>query len=79
MSTAILPLLLIALIVYGLERNHARHRLPHADLSGDAAPEDRDLRRVRADLMAGSGRPAIRRARNGRQLGFLINGKLSSH
>ncbi|WP_199439326.1 hypothetical protein [Umezawaea beigongshangensis] len=53
-SAALLPLLLVALVVYGLERNHSRRSRPH--LAGHVGVVDRDARRVRDELLVVAGR-----------------------
>jgi hypothetical protein len=51
MTTAAIALVLIALLVYALERNHRRQQGPSAPLAGShVGPPDRDLQRVTAEL-----------------------------
>jgi hypothetical protein len=50
MTTAFFILIVLALVGYGLERNHARRVEPHGRLAGSYDIDDRDLSRVGADL-----------------------------
>ena len=52
MTAIILALAVVALTVYGLERNHRRQPAPGSRLAGSTNTEDRDLTRVTADLRA---------------------------
>ncbi|MGM1063087.1 hypothetical protein [Saccharothrix sp. Mg75] len=49
MTAILTALAVLALVVYGLERNHTTHR---AHLAGSTDVDDRDLVRLRADLRA---------------------------
>lgn len=42
--------LLVAALVYGLQRNHARQGAPHSMLAGSNDAQDRDHERVLHDL-----------------------------
>lgn len=52
MTATVVLLVLIGLVVYGIERNHARHRYPRSWLAGSPTAGDRDSERVSADLDA---------------------------
>ena len=52
MTEMIVLLVLIGLVVYGVERNNARHRYPRSQLSGSTTATDRDAERLSADLAA---------------------------
>jgi hypothetical protein len=49
---ALLLIALVALVAYGLERNHSRQRQPLSGMAGSTDAQDRDTERVRADLQA---------------------------
>jgi hypothetical protein len=69
MSPIILTLIILALAVYGLERNHVRPQHLRRGLAGSVDTEDRDHSRVRAELRAVRDRqahiPAQRRSTSG--------------
>lgn len=52
MTEMVVLLVLIGLVVYGIERNNARHRYPRSWLSGSTTAADRDAERMSADLDA---------------------------
>jgi hypothetical protein len=52
MAATVILLVLIALVGYAIERNHARHGFPRSRLAGSATAADRDAERVSADLVA---------------------------
>ncbi|HTF48479.1 MAG TPA: hypothetical protein VK735_13600 [Pseudonocardia sp.] len=56
MTSSVLMVIVLALLVYGLERNHYRQqrRRPRGarELRGSTDVEDRDLTRIEADLRA---------------------------
>lgn len=56
MTAIIFALTVVALVLYGLERNHSRNDRPGSRMAGSSDVEDRDLPRVRAEL-----RPAAER------------------
>ncbi|MFI9009599.1 hypothetical protein ACIGNX_20455 [Actinosynnema sp. NPDC053489] len=62
MAAIITVLTVLALTVYGLERNHHRRIALGSRLAGSADAEDRDVPRVVADLRAAAARPARDRA-----------------
>ncbi len=67
MTAIIFSLAVVALVVYGLERNHHRRLDLGSRLAGSTDAEDRDLPRVAADLRAAStrstaARTSVRRA-----------------
>jgi len=43
---------IIALVVYGLERNRARQSQPHPHLAGSTDIQDRDTERITSELLA---------------------------
>jgi hypothetical protein len=43
---------LVALVVYGLERNHSRQSRSQSGMAGSTDAQDRDAERVQADLHA---------------------------
>ena len=53
MDAVIFIVLVLALIGYGLERNHARQRQPRSRLAGSTDVVDRDTERVIAELRSG--------------------------
>ena len=55
MAEMIVLLVLVGLVVYGVERNQARHRYPRSWLSGSATAADRDAERMSAELAATRG------------------------
>jgi hypothetical protein len=55
MAATVVFLVLIALIVLGLQRNHARQRYDRASLAGSGTATDRDAERVVTDLAAAGG------------------------
>lgn len=68
MTELVVLLVLVAIVVYGIERNNARNRYPRSQLSGSTAATDRDAERLSADTRwfddvapgtgkIGSGRP----------------------
>ncbi|GGP48305.1 hypothetical protein [Saccharothrix coeruleofusca] len=61
MTAIFLALAVVALVVYGLERNHSRNTRPGTRLAGSCDVEDRDLPRVRAELHPVAERPGARR------------------
>lgn len=52
MTSILFALVVVALVVYGLERNHHRQIRLGTRLAGSVDIEDRDLPRVQADLHA---------------------------
>ncbi|MFD1149965.1 hypothetical protein [Saccharothrix hoggarensis] len=52
MTAIVFTLALIALVAYGLERNHRRQRPLTSSLAGSTTAEDRDLSRLQSDLRA---------------------------
>ncbi len=50
--TTFLVLSFLALVIYGLERNHRRQLPRPAGLAGSGTAEDRDAARVHADVVA---------------------------
>lgn len=52
MIPLLLTLIVFALILYGLQRNHARHAHLYTRLPWGMDAEDRDAARFRADLRA---------------------------
>jgi hypothetical protein len=50
MTSALIVLVVLALVGYGLERNKSRQSGPHARLAGSNDVQDRDLVRMSADL-----------------------------
>ncbi|MCC8248589.1 hypothetical protein [Saccharothrix luteola] len=52
MTEILFALAVVALVVYGLERNHRRQLRLGSRLAGSTDTEDRDLSRVTADLHA---------------------------
>lgn len=52
MTAILFALAVVALVVYGLERNHRRQLHLGSRLAGSMTAEDRDLPRVVADLHA---------------------------
>ena len=52
MTAILFALAVLALVVYGLERNHHRRPRLGSRLAGSTNTEDRDLARVVADLRA---------------------------
>jgi hypothetical protein len=60
MAATVVLLVILALVVYGIERNHAREKYPHPSLDGSGAVTDRDVQRTRADLDALGAEPADR-------------------
>ena len=50
MTTALVLVALLALLVYGLDRNHIRAGQPRRRLSGSVDVEDRDFARVVAEV-----------------------------
>lgn len=52
MDGAVFLVLVIALIGYGLERNHARQTQPRSRLAGSTDIVDRDNERIRDELRA---------------------------
>ncbi|PRY38167.1 hypothetical protein [Umezawaea tangerina] len=63
MTTALIALIVLALLAYGLERNNARQSYPHSRLAGSNDVQDRDLIRTDADLRAASALGATPRHR----------------
>ncbi|NUT46821.1 MAG: hypothetical protein HOV94_05795 [Saccharothrix sp.] len=63
MTAILFTLAVVALVVYGLERNHRRHTDPGPHLAGSTDTEDRDLPRVTADLHAAATHSTPNRAR----------------
>ncbi|MFI9817523.1 hypothetical protein [Saccharothrix variisporea] len=67
MTALLIVLTVLALVVYGLERNHHRGRNYGSHLAGSYDVEDRDLIRVETELHAAAdhqpARPAPRHAR----------------
>ncbi|GAA1347495.1 hypothetical protein [Saccharothrix algeriensis] len=59
MIALITAAVVVALVVYGLERNHRRNR-PGVRLAGSHAFEDRDAARVAAELRAAAAHEAPR-------------------
>jgi hypothetical protein len=57
MATALFVLIVLALVGYGLERNHSRQSAPHSRLAGSTDIQDRDLERVDADLRVAAPQP----------------------
>lgn len=69
MTTALIVLIVLALVGYGLEHNHSRHREPRARLAGSFDVVDRDLSRVAADLrIAADHEPTPLARRRGRAI-----------
>jgi hypothetical protein len=66
MTTIMFALAVVALVVYGLERNHRAHAAPGPRLAGSNDVEDRDLPRVRGELHPADARPVVRRPRRAR-------------
>jgi hypothetical protein len=56
MTALLLFLTVLALLVYGLERNHARRPYPRSRLAGSSDVDDRDAARINADLVRRSPR-----------------------
>jgi hypothetical protein len=52
MTEMVVFLVILALVAYAVERNHARDRYPHPTLSGGSNVEDRDVERTRVELDA---------------------------
>jgi len=52
MTGFVLTLLILAVVVYGLQRNHARQVRFDGHLAGSTDAEDRDASRVLAELRA---------------------------
>jgi hypothetical protein len=50
MTSALIVLVVLALVGYGLERNKSRQSGPHARLAGSNDVQDRDLVRMTAEL-----------------------------
>jgi hypothetical protein len=60
MAEMVVLLVLIGLVVYGVERNNARHRYPRSRLSGSATAIDRDAERMSAELaVTGAHEPVV--------------------
>jgi hypothetical protein len=57
MVTALVLLVIVGLVVYGLERNHARESVPRQHFAGSSAVVDRDLARVLTEVRAAADRP----------------------
>jgi hypothetical protein len=49
---ALILIALLALVAYGLERNHSRQPQLRSDMAGSTDAQDRDVERVQADLHA---------------------------
>jgi hypothetical protein len=62
MTAILFALAVVALVVYGLERNHRRQPHLGSRLAGSTDAEDRDLPRVVADLRATATRTTANRA-----------------
>ncbi|ROP40785.1 hypothetical protein [Saccharothrix texasensis] len=60
MTAILFALAVVALVVYGLERNHRRQPHLGSRLAGGTDTEDRDLPRVTADLRAVTARSTAR-------------------
>ncbi|MEU4741592.1 hypothetical protein AB0G02_14170 [Actinosynnema sp. NPDC023658] len=58
MTSIIIALAVVALVVYGLERNHRRQLPLGSRLAGSSDAEDRDLPRVAAELHVTAADPA---------------------
>lgn len=56
MTAILFALAVVALVVYGLERNHRRQPGLGSRLTGSTNTEDRDLPRITADLHATAAR-----------------------
>ena len=52
MTALLIALTVLALVVYGLERNHHRQSRPGSRLAGSYDVDDRDLARVETELHA---------------------------
>ncbi|MEU4762860.1 hypothetical protein AB0H12_06375 [Actinosynnema sp. NPDC023794] len=61
MTEILFALAVVALVVYGLERNHRRRLGFGSRLAGSTDTEDRDLPRVAADLHAIAAHPTANR------------------
>lgn len=66
MTSILFALAVVALVVYGLERNHRRQLGLGSRLAGSTDTDDRDVPRVAADLRtiaahSTANRPAVRR------------------
>ena len=61
MTEILFALAVVALVVYGLERNHRRQLGLGSRLAGSTDDEDRDLARVTADLHAIAARTTANR------------------
>ncbi|XVS63137.1 hypothetical protein ACQPYE_33500 [Actinosynnema sp. CA-299493] len=61
MTAILFALAVVALVVYGLERNHQRQLHLGSRLAGSTDTEDRDLPRVAADLRAITTHPTAHR------------------
>ncbi|MFE9750787.1 hypothetical protein ACFYOT_38270 [Saccharothrix saharensis] len=68
MTAILLALAVVALTVYGLERNHHRQPGPGSRLVGSTNVEDRDLPRVTADLRASATHAAAVRGTHRREV-----------
>lgn len=62
MTAILFALAVVALVLYGLERNHHRQVRLGSRLAGSADVEDRDLTRVIGELRATTPHPARHRA-----------------
>ncbi|PSL58120.1 hypothetical protein B0I31_101336 [Saccharothrix carnea] len=62
MTSILIALAVVALVVYGLERNHQRQLHLGSRLAGSADTEDRDVPRVLTDLRATAAHSAPNRA-----------------
>lgn len=65
MVIAVVVLVLLALVAYGLERNHRREPYPRSRMMGGAPVEDRDVERIRAELRAVADRAETRPSTKG--------------
>ncbi|MEV0682045.1 hypothetical protein AB0I60_36540 [Actinosynnema sp. NPDC050436] len=63
MTALLVVLTVLALVVYGLERNHHRHARFGPRLAGSHDVDDRDLVRVSTELHAPADHPAPARPR----------------
>lgn len=62
MTALLIVLSVLALVVYGLERNHHRQSRPGSRLAGSHDVDDRDLARAETELHAAADHAPVREA-----------------
>lgn len=62
---AVVVLVLLALVAYGLERNHRREPYPRSRMMGGTPVQDRDVERIRAELRVVADRTETRPSTKG--------------